>query len=96
MTGTTDADLRLKRARMRAWRRGMREMDLILGQFLDAQGPGFTPDRMTAFEALLERRDADLYAWVADRFQSEPEDAQDKECEMIAEIREFLKMVSAH
>ena len=30
-------EIRLKRLRMRSWRRGMKEMDLILGPFSDSQ-----------------------------------------------------------
>jgi len=62
-----DLDIRLKRARMRAWRRGMREMDLILGGFIDAHGEGMTAERLESFEGLLSCRDQDLYAWVSGR-----------------------------
>ena len=32
-----DANARLKRLTMRSWRRGMKEMDLILGPYADAR-----------------------------------------------------------
>ncbi|NIP76442.1 MAG: succinate dehydrogenase assembly factor 2, partial [Xanthomonadales bacterium] len=35
MTG--DRETRLRRLRIRSWRRGTREMDLILGPFADAR-----------------------------------------------------------
>lgn len=50
---------------MRAWHRGTREMDLILGQFADLRLEGFDADALDAFEALLAEDDHDLYRWVA-------------------------------
>jgi antitoxin CptB len=55
---------RIERARLRAWRRGFREADLILGPFADANAGRMTADDLTRFEALLEQGDHDLYAWI--------------------------------
>ena len=52
-------EIRLKRLRIRSWRRGTREMDLILGPFADGPLPG-----LDAYEALLEEADPDLYQWI--------------------------------
>ena len=57
-------EMRLNRARFRAWRRGFREADLILGPFADQHAPGFSDEEMTAFEILLDQLDHDLYAWI--------------------------------
>jgi antitoxin CptB len=57
----------LKRMRMRAWRRGTREMDLILGPYADACLAGLTPEGLALFEALLDENDHDLYAWITAR-----------------------------
>jgi antitoxin CptB len=57
-------DARLRRLAYRAWRRGVREADLILGPFADAHLAAFTPAQLDAFEALLDQPDPDLYAWV--------------------------------
>ena len=62
MTDTDDA--RLKKLRFRAWRRGFREADLILGPFADRHVPTFTAAELDWFEALLERPDQDLYGWI--------------------------------
>lgn len=61
---TTDSDARLKKLRFRAWRRGFREADLILGPFADRHVPGMTPAELDTFEALLEVPDQDLYGWI--------------------------------
>ncbi|GHA11461.1 hypothetical protein GCM10007989_02210 [Devosia pacifica] len=56
--------MRRKRARYRAWHRGIREMDLVLGSFADAEGPNMDAAELDAFEALLDELDADLLRWV--------------------------------
>jgi len=54
---------RLKKIRLRAWRRGFREADLILGPFADRHVPTMTPAQLDAFEALMEEADQDIYDW---------------------------------
>ena len=56
---------RLKRLRLRAWRRGIRECDLILGGWADAHLAAADPATLDAFEALLVENDHDIYAWIA-------------------------------
>jgi antitoxin CptB len=71
MTGSTrssqDLDPRRRRALFRAWRRGMREMDLILGGFADTHIDTLDDHDLADFEALLEVADDELYAWVTGR-----------------------------
>ncbi len=57
-------ETRLKRLRFRAWRRGFREADLILGPFADMHARLFTEDEAVAFEALLDAPDHDVYGWI--------------------------------
>ena len=57
-------ETRLNRARFRAWRRGFREADLILGPFADSHVPNFSDAEMDQFEVLLDQADHDLYAWI--------------------------------
>lgn len=57
-------DRRLKRLAMRSWRRGMRETDLLLGPFADAELAGMGASDLDLYEALLEENDQDLYAWI--------------------------------
>lgn len=60
-------DTRLKRLRLRSWRRGIREMDLLLGRFADAHLATLAPEELDLYEDLLEENDRDLYAWAAGR-----------------------------
>ena len=65
MTETHEA--RLKRMRMRSWRRGMKEMDLILGPFSDSELETLNPQDMDLYEILLNENDQDLYPWITAR-----------------------------
>jgi antitoxin CptB len=71
MTGSTrsshDLDPRRRRALFRAWRRGMREMDLILGGFADAHISELGDHDLADFEALMDVADDELFAWIAGR-----------------------------
>jgi antitoxin CptB len=57
-------DIRIKRLRIRSWRRGMKEMDLILGPYADTCLGKLDAGSLEAYEALLEENDQDLLAWV--------------------------------
>jgi antitoxin CptB len=57
-------DTRRRRLKMRAWRRGTREMDLILGPYADAHLAGMDGVALAAFDALLDQNDQDLLPWV--------------------------------
>lgn len=57
--------VRKKRLHFRAWQRGTREMDLVLGRFVDAQLHLLTDDEVEALEHLMEAPDPEIYLWVA-------------------------------
>lgn len=58
---------RRKRLRFRAWHRGTREMDLLVGSFADAHLDSFESQQLDLFEGLLLESDPDLYAWMIGR-----------------------------
>jgi antitoxin CptB len=68
MSGSTrtsaDLDARQKRVLFRAWHRGIREMDLIMGRFADAEIGTMPEADLAEFERLIEVPDRDLYLWV--------------------------------
>lgn len=55
---------RLKRLHMRSWRRGMKEMDLILGHFANESLADLSPEDLDLYERMLGENDQDLYLWV--------------------------------
>ncbi len=71
MTGTSRTsdglDPRRRRALFRAWHRGTREMDLLLGRFADAYIAALSEADLASLEALMEVPDRDLFAWVTGR-----------------------------
>ena len=64
---TESAETRLRRLRIRSWRRGMKEMDLILGHFADGPLALLDGADLDAYEAMLNENDQDLYLWVTAR-----------------------------
>jgi len=58
-------DVRRRRLLFRAWHRGMREVDLIMGRFADAHIQQFSEADLREFERLLEVPDQEVLAWVA-------------------------------
>jgi len=66
MPATSSADLapRLARARFRAWHRGTREADYIIGGFFDRHHRGWDEASLAWFEALLDEDDVEIMAWA--------------------------------
>lgn len=59
-----DHDIRLKRLRFRAWHRGTREADLMIGGFFDAHAARWDGAQLDWFERLLEEQDVDIMGWA--------------------------------
>ncbi len=55
---------RLARMRFRAWHRGTREADYMIGGFFDRYHEGWGEEEMSWFEDLLEQDDVDVMAWA--------------------------------
>ena len=88
MTQTTlDRETREKRLRIRCWRRGTKEMDLIVGPFADTGLSVLDDDGLAAFEAFLDENDNDLYTWVAGTAE-----APERHTAIIDHLRRFHKI----
>jgi antitoxin CptB len=59
-----DLDTRRKRLLFRSLRRGTKESDLVLGGFARAHVAALDADQLDHFEALLDRNDPDVLAWI--------------------------------
>lgn len=66
-------ETRRKKLKFRAWRRGFREMDLLMGSFADAHIDSFGEAELDEFERLLNVPDWEVYAWLIGQ-QDVPED----------------------
>jgi antitoxin CptB len=76
MSGSTrtsaDLDPRRRRLLFRAWHRGIREMDLLMGRFADAE-IGSLPDvELDEFERLLTLPDHDVFGWISGEAEAPP------------------------
>ncbi|MEM1313041.1 MAG: succinate dehydrogenase assembly factor 2 [Pseudomonadota bacterium] len=81
---TPDEIARLKRLKIRCWRRGTKEMDLLLGPFADALLEGRTSTDLDAFEALIAEGDPELYRWLSGAAEGPADHAA-----ALAEIKRF-------
>jgi antitoxin CptB len=60
----TSFDHRLARARFRAWHRGTREADFMIGGFFDKHHAKWTEAELAWFEGLLDENEVDVLAWA--------------------------------
>jgi antitoxin CptB len=56
--------MRRRRVKFRAWHRGMREVDLLLGRFADASLDQLDEGDLAAFETILDVPDPEILAWI--------------------------------
>ncbi|MGC1467232.1 MAG: succinate dehydrogenase assembly factor 2 [Pseudolabrys sp.] len=78
-------DERRRRMLLRAWRRGMRETDLIMGRFADAHIANLNDEELAEYERLLDVRDQDLLGWVTGEFAVPP----DYDTALFRRLRDF-------
>jgi antitoxin CptB len=68
MSGSTlssgGLDERRRRLLFRAWHRGTREMDFIMGRFADAEIADLDAGALDDYERLIDAPDPDLYDWI--------------------------------
>ncbi|MGH6851504.1 MAG: succinate dehydrogenase assembly factor 2 [Methylocella sp.] len=57
-------DARRRRILFRSWHRGMRELDLVLGRFADAEIASLGSSELDDYELLLEAQDRDVFSWL--------------------------------
>ena len=60
---TETLENRRKKLRIRAWRRGFKEADLILGRYADQALESMSETDIADFDLLLNQLDADIYRW---------------------------------
>ena len=80
---TAGLDARRRRIHFRAWHRGMREMDLILGQFSGARIADLSEAELDEFETLMEEPDRDIFMWLT----GEAETPREFDTSLLARIK---------
>lgn len=81
-------DPRRKRALFRAWHRGTREMDLVMGRFADREIRTMSDADLAEFERLLDLAEADVFGWVTGQVPP-PADLDPGLLARLAEFRGF-------
>jgi antitoxin CptB len=61
----SDSDIRRRRIKIRAWRRGLRELDILMGGFVDARVDSLNAVELIEMEELLDLQDAELLSWLS-------------------------------
>lgn len=54
----------LRRLHFRAWHRGTREADYMIGCFFDRYHQQWTADQVAMFEELIDEDDVEIMAWA--------------------------------
>ena len=75
-------DARRKKLLFRSWHRGMREMDLVLGQFADREMASLTDDEIDQYERLLDIPDTEFLPIVTGEKQA----PADMDCPVLRKI----------
>ncbi len=57
-------DETLRALKYRAWHRGTREADMLIGGFFEAHHAGWGTQERRLFAALLDETDVDIMAWA--------------------------------
>jgi antitoxin CptB len=78
-------EIRRKRIKIRAWRRGMRELDILIGGFVDVRLEMLTHAEIDALEELLNLPDTQLLSWLCGGSLPPPE----YDCDILHQIIAF-------
>ena len=77
-----------KRLKIQSWRRGMKEMDLILGKFIDKNLDTLTQDEISSYERLLLQDDQLIFSWFC-KYEKVPLEFTS----MVAKISESIEQI---
>ncbi len=80
------AEARRKRLAMRSWRRGTKEMDLVLGPYADAHLSTMGEADLLLYDRLLDENDQELVLWVMGQ-----RTAPDHFADLMARVAEFAR-----
>jgi len=81
-----DVETRRRRAAYRAWHRGTKEMDFMLGRFADSALAEMSSETLARFERLLAMPDPDLQQML---LNPSPSAGADALADLIGRVRAF-------
>ena len=65
-------DIRRRRLSFRAWHRGTREADYLMGGLFDRFGASWSEEELAWFERLIDEQDVDIIAWAFGQAEPPP------------------------
>lgn len=65
-------ETKLRRLKLRSMRRGIKEMDLILGGFADQALGELSDDELALYDEMLSENDHDMYQWASGQAAAPP------------------------
>ena len=74
-----------RRLKIQSWRRGMKEVDLILGRFIDQCLNSLNKKDIESYEKLLLQDDQSIYFWI-----SKPDDCPNDLKIIVKKISKFV------
>ncbi len=80
-----DFQSRLARAKFRAWHRGTREADYMIGGYFDRYHESWGEEDLVWFEALLDYDDVEIMAWAL-KTQPVPPEMQGQRIEIMQKL----------
>jgi antitoxin CptB len=63
-------ETRVRRLKLRSMRRGIKEMDLILGGFAQTGLDGLSDADLALYDEMLSESDHDMYAWASGQVET--------------------------
>lgn len=81
---------RKRRLLFRAWHRGIKELDLIMGNFVEVNIDSFTEHDCAWFEHLFEQKDHDILSWVTTN-AAPPDDFDNSMMQRLKKL-DFMKL----
>lgn len=75
-----------KKLIFRAWHRGTREADLLIGSFAKEFVPAMSEAEVNEFATIMERSDPDIYNWMTGR-EEPPKELQNSVMERLKNYR---------
>ena len=85
---TDDREHRLRRLKIRSWRRGTKEMDWLMGKYIEGTIALMDESKVDHVDALLKFAEPEIEAWLMGKSTDYPDEFAD----LIKEIQAFHEL----
>ena len=92
MNTAEDIETRRKRLYFRSWHRGIKEADILLGNFADKHINSLTEAQLDCYEDLILEQDVDIISWIIGN--SEPPERFDTDVMKMLQKLDYVDLTS--